>query len=87
MKKKKEHKLEMGYCPFESRYNGLYRDTGLGRCDLGAAWGPQHDRAVLAGARDKRRNTVGWATIQPATQPAHAQGRAARVRGPGSYTG
>ena len=34
-KKRSEKKIMlqrqlMGYCPFESRYNGLYRDTGLG---------------------------------------------------------
>ena len=43
-KKKTEQKLEMGYCPFESRYNGLYRDTGLGRCGLGTAYGPRHSQ-------------------------------------------
>ena len=30
----------MGYCPFESRYNGLYRDTELGRP---GHWGVCHD--------------------------------------------
>ena len=34
----------MGYCPFESRYNGLYRDTGLGRRGLGTARGPRHGK-------------------------------------------
>ena len=43
MKKKRTEQIpKMGYCPFESRYNGLYRDTGLGRCGLGTAWGPRH---------------------------------------------
>ena len=30
----------MGYCPFKSRYNGLYRDTRLGRP---GHWGVCHD--------------------------------------------
>ena len=30
----------MGYCPFLSRYNGLHRDTGLGRP---GRWGVCHD--------------------------------------------
>ena len=44
---------------------------------------PRHGRAVHARARDRRRDTVGWATIQPTTRPARAQGRAASALGPG----
>ena len=36
----------MGYCPFESRYNELYRDTGLGR--LGWECSRGHDTAEHA---------------------------------------
>ena len=34
MKKKTLQQLEMGYCPFESRYTVLYRDTKAGRLAL-----------------------------------------------------
>ena len=67
MKKKNDEKKKkgagrlLGYCPFSvctgSRYNNLYRHTGLGR--LALAQGIGHD-------------TAGWATIQPTTRPREA---------------
>ena len=60
-KKKEKFMLRrqlMGYCPFESRYNGLYRDTRLGGwpgCSQGG-----HDTVGLV--RSKACDT---ATAQP----------------------
>ena len=44
----------MGYCPFESRYNGLYRDTG----QLG----------VAAGATTRPVSAIIWQRTRPATR-------------------
>ena len=40
-KKCAETKLERGYCPFESQFKGLYRDTKAGKASL--ARGACHD--------------------------------------------
>ena len=42
----------MGYCPFESRYNGLYRDTWQLGTAVGATKQPGH-------AHDTSHDTVG----------------------------
>ena len=46
----------MGYCPFESRYNGLYHDTGLG------GW-PGRSQGVTTRS--------GWYAAGPAIRPQH----------------
>ena len=63
MRKKKRVKKKnllrrqlMGYCPFESRYNGLYRDTGLG------GWPGRSQGATTRS---------GWCAAGPAIRPQH----------------
>ena len=74
LKKKTEQKLEMGYCPFESRYNGLYRDTGLGRCGLGAAGGPGHGQDSATIWPSLRHDTTNMAcdTVDPRARASNA---------------
>ena len=61
----------MGYCPSESRYNGFYHETGLGR--LAWAQGLGHDTA-----RALPRNDRACATIRHAVRAIRS---AARARG------
>ena len=61
----------MGYCPFESRYNGLYRDTG----QLGTA----------AGATTRPVWAMIWPSTWLATQPRGLATWPACARGPGCW--
>ena len=60
----------MGYCPFKSRYNGLYRDTG----NWAQLQGPRYDQAMPTTRRVRT-------TIQVATLPRRAMIRLACALG------
>ena len=66
----------MGYCPFESRYNGLYRDTGLRRL----AWAqPRHGHDT---ARPHPRHGVAGPRYRPRYgRPARRESGSARAYG------
>ena len=63
----------MGYCPFESRYNGLYRDTGqLGTAAGAPAVVPSCPVSRYGQATPTTRR--GRTTIQATTRPTCARG-------------
>ena len=71
----------MGYCPFESRYNELYRDTGMGR--LGWACRRGHDTAEHASGTALRYGQEGPRYGRPARRG--VQQRAAKLERESRY--
>ena len=71
----------MGYCPFESRYNGLYRDIGPGRLAWAQGTRPRHGHSTAmtrpGGLRYGRDNGLRYGRpTREACGSAHAHGLA-----------